>query len=358
MINEIGRLERIIAYSLGTHIYDDFNDNAINANIWGTAVTGGASTLAETGGELKITNVAAAGYAYIPTVKTFGKSLEIKADIDIVDGEVAGDGERCEAYIELYVDANNYFQFGLYRDETEAINSRGYVTYRIGGGAEVTDDVDGTDLDNVSREYKIIVDEHHVHVYLDRQLLGTYAFEGLTEYVVRLVAGTENLNDAIDIRFDNFEIIPYWEKLREIYAKLDAIQGGSNSIETIQTTVDAILDLAREGASGTLTPTDTSENTLIELLAQTNPFEFGGGSIKLDNMENGDTVIIRIYKKIAVGDTYANPFDTLTKPNVQSHSIEIGGFHNQYGFKVTLAQTTTGAAGYKAFKHEWFTSMV
>ena len=346
-------------------VYDDFNDNTKNTNIWGTDVTGGASAIANTGGELKITNTSTAGYAYRPTSDTFRKGVSIKSNITVTDGEASGDGQRCEAYIELYLNADNYFQFGLYRDTSETINSRGYVTYKIAGGAETTADVDTTDLDNVEREYKIIVDEHNIHVYLDRALLGTYAFEALTGYTIRLVAGTETLNDTIDIRFDDFEVTPYVEQLRELRAKLDAIQGGTKTLETISTTVDDILDVARSGDSGTYHMAGAgSERNIYASGTVTTPYEFDGGYIDWTGcaVYGSCDTRIRGYMRIESGGSYREFYDEtliaaalpdpiLTPvPRDGTTQITPSRVFNQHGLKITATQT---AGTMNTIKCEW-----
>ena len=339
---------------LPTRVFDNFDDNSKNTAIWGPDNINGSTTITETGGEVKINNpgTGTAGYSYRPTVKKFGKSLIVEAWIGVTSGESGGDGERCEAYIELYKDEDNYIRFGLYRDTSEAINSRGYVTYNIAGAGESSVDVDNLNIDTIARRYRIIVGEHNVQVSLDNvsNILGSYAFENLDKYEIRLVAGTENNTDVIDIRFDDFSIRQYDEDAREIFGKLESIQGGSESIQNVKNAIDSFIDLAREAASGTLTA-DGTEQTLIEITANSTPYEFGGGSIKLDNMQEGDTTIIRKYKKIANGDTYEVPFDIITKNGAQQTSLEIDRFYNQYGLKITLEQT---AGTNRTYKHEWF----
>lgn len=326
---------------LGTRIYDDFNDNSKNTNIWDTDSIGGSTAISETGGEVKISNpgTGTTGYSYRPTTKKFGKSLIIEAEIGVTNGEAGGDGQRCEAYIELYKDTNNYFQFGLYRDTSEAINSRGYVTHNIAAAGEATDDVDATDLDNVARRYIIIIDEHNVHVYLDSNsnLLGTYAFEGLTDYTVRLVAGSELNGDKIDIKFDDFKIVPYYERLRELYSKLLSIQGGSESLQTLHDDhLEPMLDLARSGDSGTTAMTG-SEQTLYEE-SSTTPFAFEGGNIDLTNECAGDSLITRLYKKIKSGGSYIK-FGESNFDNAQDPAgTEVSSLPNQYSVKVTAEQ--------------------
>lgn len=374
MINEIGRLKKIIEgiRTQGIKIYDDFNDNFQNTNIWDTYVTGGTTAVAETGGELKISNAGGggdtAGYSHAPTVKKFGKSLIIEAQIGVTDGEAGGDGQRCEAYIELYKDADNYFQFGLYRDTSEGINSRGYVHHKISPAAEVTDDVDVTNIDNIARRYIIIVDEHNIHVYLDSEsnLLATYAFEGLTDYTIRLVAGAELNADTIDIRFDDFSITPYYERIRALQSKLLSIQGGSESLQTLHDDhLEPILDVARSGDSGT-TVMDGNELTLYEE-SSTTAMEFDGGYIDWTalNAGAGEDTTVKVYIKIKSGGTYREIYNEIflaaalpspictPVPRESTSQPAPSRLYNVYGVKVTATQAALGG-GWNTLEHEWF----
>ena len=286
-------------------IYDDFNDDTKNTNVWEADAICGATTIAETGGILQIVNNGGgtACYGWRPTAKNFGKSMEIKVDIKVIDGEAGVDGELCDAHIKLHKDDDNYFRFGLYRHTTTAVNERGLVRYKI-DGVSTTDHVDATNIDNTEREYKIIVDEHFIRVYLDRVLLGTYAFEGLDLYEVRLQAGTELDPDKIDISFDNFLVRPYHESNLQIEGidanytatragYLDYLNSDSKYLHTTAIgtpTAYAIADIlkisATEKLKNFIAKTGGTEIGASKSIADYLGDYSGGGDIKTDLSRN------------------------------------------------------------------------
>ena len=351
MIDEIGRLRKIInnLRIQGITIYDDFNDNTKDTDIWDTDTIVGSTTITETSNITRFANNGAGtlGYSYRPTIGTFGKSLVIEADIVLTTGT----GTSNEAYIELYLDANNYFQFGLYR--SAATDSRGRITYNIAGAGEVTTDVDTTDTDAVSRNYRIILDEHSIHVYLERQLLSTIEFEQLDNYLVRMVSGTTGNADTLEVDFNNFHIFSYWEHDIESYRRIESIQGGSESIQTLWNQLNNLLDLGRSGDSASNLHLDMTEQTLWEVTAQSTPFQHIQSNIDLYNMGVNDIVLIRKYQIVKSAGTYRLCESLLTYNNLQSEPLkEIGIFTNQYSAKLTIEQTQNngieGAASYAA----------
>lgn len=338
MIDIIGRLRRLkdAIREQGIVLYDDFNDDSKDADIWGTDTIVGSTTISETSKVTRFANdgLGTLGYSDRPSIESFGKSLVIEADITLT----IGTGTSNEAYIELYKDANNYFRFGLYR--SAATDSRGRITYEIAGVGPTTTDVDTTDTDAVSRNYRIIVDEHNVHVYLERQLLATIAFEELDNYIIRMEAGTTANGDTLEVDFNNFHVFSYWEQDQETYRRIESIQGGSESIQTLWNTLNNLLDLARHPDSG-YTAMDGTEVTLIDIAAQDTPFEYSGGTIKTHMLQAGDTVIIKPYAMPRSGGSYNNPLDIITLANAQTQDVNLPSFYNQFGIKVTAEQTSS-----------------
>lgn len=352
MIDEIGRLRKIInnLRIQGISIYDDFNDNTKDTDIWDTDTTAGSTTISETATVTRFANpgTGTLGYSYRPTIETFGKSLVIESDIVLTTGAL---GTSYEAYIELYIDASNYFQFGFWKDA--GADSRGRITYNIAGAGEASTDVDTTDTDAVSRNYRIIVDEHSIHVYLERQLLSTIEFEQLNNYIVRMVAGTGGNADVMEVNFNNFHIFSYWEHDIESYRRIESVQGGSESIQSLWNQLDNLLDLGRSGDSASNLHLDMTEQTLWEVTAQTTPFQHTQSNIDLYNMGLNDTVLIRKYQIVKSGGTYRLCTPVLTYNNLQSTPLkEIGLFTNQYSAKLTIEQTQNngieGAATFAA----------
>ena len=351
MIDKRGRIKKIIddIRMQGISIYDDFNDDTKDTDIWGTDVIVGNTVISETANVTRISNDGAGllGYSYRPTLDYFGKSLVIEADLTFT----IGTGTSSEAYIELYQDANNYFQFGFFK--SAATDSRARITYNIAGAGEVSSDPDTTDTDAVSRNYRIIVDEHSVHVYLERQLLATIEFEGLNSYTVRMVAGTGANADTLQVDFNNFNIYTYWEHDLETYRRIESVQGGSESIQSLWNQLNNILDLGRAGDSAANLHMTMAEQTLWEVTAQDTPFQHIQTNIDLRNMGVNDIVIIRKYQILKASGLYGICESVLTYNNAQAEPIkEIGLFTNQFGSKITMEQTQNngieGAATYAA----------
>jgi len=137
-----------------------------------------------------------------------------------------------------------------------------------------------------------------------------------------------------------------------IISKIDAVQGGTATLESIVTNQEAILDATRSTSSTTTTLTN-AEQVLYELVP-TASSEFLGGNIDLTNLAANDAVTVNIYKKIKSGGAYVL-CSTVTYSGVQAVPlIEIaGGRMNMYSIKVTAVQGTSGTS-YKAIDHEWF----
>ena len=335
--NLIANTTTIYKYIIGTQIYDDFNNNSKNLNIWGTDSITAQTAINNSDMVTRISNPGTGvnGYSYRPTLGVFGKSVEVVCNIY----NVTSSGGRAEAYIELYKNATNYFQFGMYRDTSDVKDVRGAVHHKISTVAnESIDWVDNTSTDHVDREYRIIVDEHNVQVKLDRQLLGTYQFEELDDYYVRVVAGTDTNTDIIKFDFNNFEIIPYVERQEEIYDRLESIQGGSNSIQTIQTAMDTVLDLARAGDSGNAS-IGSNWSSIYENVSTDRPMLYERGYLDLNNMNVSDTYQVRVRMNLYSGASYSL-LETQNFSFVQTNPIkELGPYYNQYGMTIDMRRT-------------------
>jgi len=177
----------------------------------GPAVEAGATLIAEIvpEGELKISNAGgvAAGLSYLPAKFKWGNYSITEVQIKVVDGEVGGDGERCEASVHLFKDTDNYIKWGVYRDTSEAVNSSGYLRYNIDGAGEVAVNVTGIVVDNAYHTLKLAKYESAVEIYYDDDYRTGFAFPGLVNYTLRLEAGTQDAGDRIDIRFDNLKML-------------------------------------------------------------------------------------------------------------------------------------------------------
>jgi hypothetical protein len=140
--------------------------------------------------------------------------------------------------------------------------------------------------------------------------------------------------------------------LAPIANQLTAIQGGVETLESIKTDIEQGLDLAVTSASTTMTG---SALTLIEFIP-TAPSAFEGGAIDLTNMATGDTVIVKVYRKIKSGGNYIQESDDVvnTYSGAQVPALkEYPGCPVRYGYKLTIQQT---AGTNRVIDNIWFTA--
>ncbi len=110
----------------------------------------------------------------------------------------------------------------------------------------------------------------------------------------------------------------------------------------------------RSDQSGTITA-DGTEQILFEK-AESSPWILDSGNVDLSNLQSGDQIYVRMYKKIADGGNYLliGP-DTLNKYSDGLRDgwniIEYSKISNVYGIKVTLEQIE---GTYRDFDHEWW----
>lgn len=247
-----------------TSLVDRFDDANVDTNVWGTAVTPGGTAISEVGGELRFLCAAgAAGLSYLPSKYRFGNYSIVEVQIKVVDGEIGGDGERCEVSAHLYKDDDNYIKWGVYRDTSEAVNSGGYLRYNIAGAGEGAVDVTAVAIDNNYHTFKLILYESAVEVWYDNDYQTSFAFPDLINYEVRLEAGTQNAGDTIDIRFDTFKML----NLADPFGT--DLTGVTGDLATLLTRLSAVragyldnLNIGGVVASGTnLTTHDTNLGT-------------------------------------------------------------------------------------------------
>ena len=137
---------------------------------------------------------------------------------------------------------------------------------------------------------------------------------------------------------DTSSYSPTTDSLEAIRDKVDAVQGGTQTLESIGTDVKGVLDLTTTAATATM---DGSEDTLFEFVP-TSPSMFEGGSIDLTNMAASDTIVFKIYQKIKSGGNYIKLSDDAanTYADAQDPDLKvIDGFPVRYGVKITAEQT-------------------
>lgn len=142
------------------------------------------------------------------------------------------------------------------------------------------------------------------------------------------------------------------KSLLPISSQLTAIQDGTKTLESIGTDVENLLYMNGSSASTTMTG---AELTLLEYIPTTLA-QFEGGAIDLTNMDAGDTIIIKIYKKIKSDGNYIQQSDNIinTYTGAQVPALkDIGGSPIKYGLKITATQS---AGTNRVIDSLWFTS--
>jgi len=330
-------------------LFDDFDDESLSTSIWGTATVTGSTTVTESSSApntLRIYNpgTGTTGSGYISSILAFSRNVSVRSKIEVYNGEAAGDGEQCIGRIELYEDSDNYIQFGVYRDTSASINSRGYITYNIDAGGATTVDTDTTDIDNIAREYRIDVTDENILFYIDDIIVYTLKNASLNNFYIRPYATTQNNTDDLDIRFDYVKVLLLNEEDRVTYKKLLQIQGGSDSIGTITNALNSTLDMGYY--SSAVTPTDGTENDIYDD-SDDNVFKHCLTRVDLTNMVAGDTVTLREYAKIDSSTEIL--FDEKTYTDAQPiDGIKIKADEGIYGIRIALLQS---AAPYREFKY-------
>jgi hypothetical protein len=226
-----------------TEIYDGFDDSILSEDTWQDIIPTGDNVTTEAGGVFRVYNTG--GFAgiseLVSKVNEYGRFLRISADIKIVDGHQAADGEHCEASIVLYKDANNWIKFGPYRDTSEGKNHAAYLRVKYAG---VEDNI-GIDISAIGTDYKtftLMLTEKDVIVYLDGIYRTSFAFPELIGYYCELSAGSNNNTDVLDIHFNDFEVQnhvdPIFIKIGEMLRSLIDTPSGPTAAEI----ADAVWD--------------------------------------------------------------------------------------------------------------------
>ena len=142
------------------------------------------------------------------------------------------------------------------------------------------------------------------------------------------------------------------DNTKKIVSTILGIQGGSETLESIVTNQEAMLDVVRSAQSGSLLMTG-SEQTLYEFIPTATSL-FAGGNVDLTTMAADDILDLKIYKKIKSGGAYAL-CSTVTYTGVQAVPlVEIAGDrYNRYSLKITATQTQA-TTSYKTIDHEWY----
>ena len=138
-----------------------------------------------------------------------------------------------------------------------------------------------------------------------------------------------------------------------IISKIDGLQGGTETVESLKTDMEDILDVARSAQSIAYTPVVGAAETIVYEKTPTagsvelvNEF-----SIDLTNMVADDVLTIRLYKKLASGGAYllASADASFTYSNAQT-VLCVSPFKNvfnTYGLKIVIVQSAGTARAFQ-----------
>jgi hypothetical protein len=142
--------------------------------------------------------------------------------------------------------------------------------------------------------------------------------------------------------------------LAPVITKINAIQGGTATLESITTQLEQTLDAARSGLSASYTPTvGAGETVVYEVTPAVGTVQVALSlRIDLTNMQAGDTLIIRKYLINISGGAYtlASADAAFTFANVQTvKMVELfENVYNTYGLKFVIVQSTGTARAFVA----------
>ena len=143
--------------------------------------------------------------------------------------------------------------------------------------------------------------------------------------------------------------------LKTIKKYIDAIQGGTKTIEDVVVNQETVLDLARNAQSASLLLT-AAEQTMYEFVP-TAASLFSAGYIDLTTLAADDIVIIKGYRKHKSGGAYVqftvDADMTYTGVQVPAGKEILGNRPVMYGLKYTITQTQA-TTSYKTIDTEFF----
>jgi hypothetical protein len=234
--------------AIPTHIqeFDGFDVATIDSNRWNDPTINGSTNIEQTGGNLVFTNLGVdAGISYYETIRTFGKNWRITTDLKITTTT----GTLGTIALVLYKNSTCYLKMGPYK--TSTIDCNCYLRYKNGeddetGLALTGDVIDTTDQHN----YTFAVINDTVIIYYDGIMITSIPFGEMTNYTVRIEAGTATSTDTLVASADDYEIInnidtlmiTIGEMVKEIHDRINNV--GTSIVNDIE---------------GTLSLTDTTE---------------------------------------------------------------------------------------------------
>lgn len=217
------------------NIYELTSDSPFDAfasydtSKWAKTETGDTTvtfSTPSTGGNVAFANAGSGtlGISELEGSQSWGRNSNIMVDIttNTMTPNAAG---SVEANLVLYLDSDDYIKFGPYKDGAGTVDEIGYLRYNIAGGGEVAVATTGTATDTSKRTYSVGLTNDYLIFYIDASPYYRLKYD-ITNYVIKLTAGTTHDSDVCDIDFNDYVSVPEFSPL--LMATLhQAILGGS-----------------------------------------------------------------------------------------------------------------------------------
>jgi hypothetical protein len=191
--------------------YDDFNDNAIDANRWDTTASNGISTTEESG-RLRQSGTGTGG-SYWTSVTMATSKDKFPCIMSAVLNSISGSGSGYGSHLALYQDDNNGLWFGVNYDPPAYGNQPVAWWGCIIDGIATTYGLGGLGpLSSGPHIFMVIYTLGTASFYLDGQLKAQKALN-LQSTVCRIVSHSRLSGDTVDASWDNLTI----ERNRTVY---------------------------------------------------------------------------------------------------------------------------------------------
>lgn len=143
-----------------------------------------------------------------------------------------------------------------------------------------------------------------------------------------------------------------------IGSKIDAIQGGTATLESVKTAQETILDVARSSQSGAYTSVIDTEVICYAKVPTIIPEVIANFRIDLTNMTSVDTLIIRKYLIIESGGSYLLASTDAAYTYAGEQTVKVVSLFensiNSYGCKFVILHSVSGGTDVRVFKTECF----
>jgi len=196
---------RLNASSAGAGLlYDDYNDNSVDATRWSSETYGSGVAISETGGNHKISGTSASGGFWAADCRSYSTmTVCFNVSLTLVHCSLSGSG--VQTCIGLFVDNSNNVQLGVFRDTGQFGNSN-KIFYSTTIGGTYYQAVFG-DLDGNAHTFTFEYSSGTMYFFQDGSLLGSRAIT-LSKPLLSVRGVARASGDSFDARWDNATIDP------------------------------------------------------------------------------------------------------------------------------------------------------